>query len=276
MSKRADYERISTVYDNTVSPVGSDVIVAMIQLYTGKQLKDTHVLDAGCGTGNYAKDLIDYGVGHVSLIDASTGMLEKAKDKLKGAEYARKVVDIVDSKIPPLPFPDETFDAVLNHLDDEDDNEYPTCVEALKEAKRVLRKDGLIISSTVLPSTLKHAVWYTQLNTSLTERYIKRLPSLEQFEYMFQAADISCVQKMNISGSDLQKVYHCLEGPLDSSWRADQVYWLSATEGDLNVVKQKIKELKAKGKLDEWVKQHDNVNTCGLLTIFVCKPIRNI
>ncbi|XP_045189765.2 uncharacterized protein LOC123547059 isoform X3 [Mercenaria mercenaria] len=229
MSKRADYERISTVYDNTVSPVGSDVIVAMIQLYTGKQLKDTHVLDAGCGTGNYAKDLIDYGVGHV-----------------------------------------------LNHLDDEDDNEYPTCVEALKEAKRVLRKDGLIISSTVLPSTLKHAVWYTQLNTSLTERYIKRLPSLEQFEYMFQAADISCVQKMNISGSDLQKVYHCLEGPLDSSWRADQVYWLSATEGDLNVVKQKIKELKAKGKLDEWVKQHDNVNTCGLLTIFVCKPIRNI
>ncbi|XP_053407329.1 ubiquinone biosynthesis O-methyltransferase-like [Mercenaria mercenaria] len=281
MSKRGDYERISSVYDSARSAVGSDVICGMIQLYTGKPMKDIHVLDVGCGTGNYAKDLIEYGVGHVSLLDASASMLEKAKDKLSGAAVAKKVVDIVEETIPPLPFPDKTFDAVmfnlvLNHLDDENDEEFPTCIEALKEAKRVLGPEGLIIISTVLPSTVQHAVWYTQLNMSMTERYVKRLPSIEQFEYMFKAADVSCIQKMNILGSDLQKKYYYLEGPLDSSWRADHLYWLSSTESELNAVKQKIEELKCMGEYEEWVKRHDHVNTAGFLTIFVCKPKQNI
>ena len=40
------------------------------------------MLDAGCGTGRYSKDLIDLGVGKITLLDQSLTMLEIAKEKL--------------------------------------------------------------------------------------------------------------------------------------------------------------------------------------------------
>ena len=74
------------------------------------------MLDAGCGTGNYAKALIDFGVGKITLMDGSPHMLEKAKEKLKD-EIDKKVVDqVIEAKMPPLPFADGSFDVVLFSL----------------------------------------------------------------------------------------------------------------------------------------------------------------
>ena len=78
--------------------------------------QDVHVLDAGCGTGNYAKALIDYGVGKVTLMDASHNMLSKARDKLKDA-IDKKIVDqVIEAKLPKIPVEDGTFDMVLYSL----------------------------------------------------------------------------------------------------------------------------------------------------------------
>ena len=83
-------------------------------LFTPSQ--DVHVLDAGCGTGNYAKALIDYGVGKVTLMDASHNMLSKARDKLKDA-IEKKIVDqVIEAKLPKIPVEDGTFDMVLYSL----------------------------------------------------------------------------------------------------------------------------------------------------------------
>lgn len=73
-------------------------------------------MDAGCGTGNYAKALIEYGVGNVTLLDASSGMLEKARVKLADEIKSGKVKDVVEATMPPIPFPDGTFDAVMFNL----------------------------------------------------------------------------------------------------------------------------------------------------------------
>ena len=78
--------------------------------------QDVHVLDAGCGTGNYAKALIDYGVGKVTLMDASHNMLSKARDKLKDA-IDKKIVDqVIEAILPKIPVEDGTFDMVLYSL----------------------------------------------------------------------------------------------------------------------------------------------------------------
>ena len=78
--------------------------------------QDLHVLDAGCGTGNYAKALIEFGVGKITLLDASKDMLAVAKEKLK-AEIDSGIVDkVVEAKMPPLPFEDGSFDVVLFSL----------------------------------------------------------------------------------------------------------------------------------------------------------------
>ena len=87
-------------------------------------LQDLHVLDAGCGSGRYAKALVDLGVGNMSLLDASVEMLRLAKENLKGSWQTdsvgdkgelveEHVRDIIEAKLPTLPFQDGTFDAVM-------------------------------------------------------------------------------------------------------------------------------------------------------------------
>ena len=75
--------------------------------------QDIHVLDAGCGSGQYAKVLVDMGVGKISLLDASTEMLNIAKDKLKDAIQHNIVDACVEAVLPDLPFEDGIFDAVM-------------------------------------------------------------------------------------------------------------------------------------------------------------------
>ena len=79
-------------------------------------LQELHLLDAGCGTVNFTKALIDYGVGKVTLLDASAGMLDRAKDKLKDAMDKNIIDKVVEAKMPPLPFEDGSFDAILFSL----------------------------------------------------------------------------------------------------------------------------------------------------------------
>ncbi|XP_053380875.1 ubiquinone/menaquinone biosynthesis C-methyltransferase UbiE-like isoform X2 [Mercenaria mercenaria] len=113
MSNFVNYNRASRSYDNQRFPAGSDTMAAMIQFYTSKNLPDLRILDAGCGTGNYSKSLLDIGVGQMALLDSSSEMLKTAKDKLDNYIECGKVTDVVECTMPPIPFPDDSFDAVL-------------------------------------------------------------------------------------------------------------------------------------------------------------------
>ncbi|XP_045196957.2 ubiquinone/menaquinone biosynthesis C-methyltransferase UbiE-like [Mercenaria mercenaria] len=281
MSTYENYNNASQDYDKQRVAVGYDVMAAMIQFYTGKRAEDLNVLDAGCGTGNYTKALIEIGVGQISLLDASSGMLEKARAKLSGYMSRGIVRDIVEAKMPPIPFPDDSFDAVmfnvvLNHLD-QGNPAFPKSVQTLKESRRVLLPNGVVVVSTMLPSAFSKVMWFSQINEKLTERFIENiLPSAEQFEKMFKDAGIRCIQKMNILGSDIYKSYYDIDGPLDEAWRRTSSYWTFATDGELDEVVQKVKDLKEKGQLENWVKKHDHSDTSGILTIYICKPLSSV
>ncbi|XP_053406516.1 uncharacterized protein LOC123546167 [Mercenaria mercenaria] len=277
MSTYEDYNKASRRYDDQRAAVGSDVMAAMLQFYIGKKLQDLQILDAGCGTGNYAKSLIEHGARQISLLDSSPGMLEKAKDKLSDYIANGTVKDFIEAKMPPLPFSDETFDVVmfnvvLNHLD-RGNPEFPNCVNTLKETVRILRPDGFIIVSTMLPSVAHNVMWFTQLNMKLTKRFTDEcIPSVEQIEKMFEDAGIQCIQKLSILGSDMYKSYYNLDGPLDESWRATSSYWSFATSEEVAEAVERVKSLKASGEYEQWVKEHDLASSSGFLTIFFCKP----
>ena len=70
-------------------------------------------MDAGCGTGHYAKALIELGVGQVTLLDASQEMLNVAKEKLAVEIKSNVVDDVINVVLPNLPFDDGLFDAVM-------------------------------------------------------------------------------------------------------------------------------------------------------------------
>jgi ubiquinone/menaquinone biosynthesis C-methylase UbiE len=100
------------------------------------------VLDAGCGSGPLFAALRDRGA-IVTGIDASTGMLELARQRL-GADACLHRADLER----PLPFPDAAFDdvtasLVLHYLED--------WRGPLAELRRVLRPGGRLIASVNHP-----------------------------------------------------------------------------------------------------------------------------
>ena len=75
--------------------------------------QDVHVLDAGCGTGQYTEALFEKGLTKATMIDASAEMLNVAKEKLKTAINNKMIDDVVQVQLPHLPFEDGAFDAVM-------------------------------------------------------------------------------------------------------------------------------------------------------------------
>jgi ubiquinone/menaquinone biosynthesis C-methylase UbiE len=111
------------------------------------------ILDAACGAGLYAEELVRRG-GEVVGFDQSSEMIELANRRVPGADF--RVHDLAD----PLDWlPDASFDAVLivlaiHYVDDR--------VAALREFHRVLKPDGVLVVSTGHPVSdwLRHAGSY--------------------------------------------------------------------------------------------------------------------
>lgn len=129
------------------------------------------------------------------------------------------------------------------------------------------KRNGLIIISTALPSTPRY--WFAQILPSLTERYQKQFLTVEEYNDIFHTVGLDCKQKMNILGSDILKDYYNFEGPLDENWRRAHSYWTHATEEEMKEIHAFIKNLKEKGELEKWGREHDLANTSGLMTLFM-------
>lgn len=142
--EREVYSLTATSYEK----FGSTPFEAYAQpLLEGAQLKPgRHVLDVACGTGIpslMVSPLVEPG-GTVTGIDLAPGMIALAK--MKAEERGLKNVTFREADGESLPFPDESFDAVLCnhglvHMTDR--------AKALREMYRVLKKDYGILALSV-------------------------------------------------------------------------------------------------------------------------------
>jgi SAM-dependent methyltransferase len=107
-------------------------------------VRGRRVLDAGCGPGLYAEELVVRGA-EVAAVDGSEAMVALARRRLgTAAEVHRADLDA------PLPFGAERFELVvcplvIHHLHDR--------ASALREFFRVLRPGGRVVLSTHHPTT---------------------------------------------------------------------------------------------------------------------------
>jgi len=119
------------------------------------------VLDAGCGAGLYTEWLLEGGADVVG-VDASEGMLERARERLDDAALQR--VDLSG----PLPFRADAFDGVVSGLALGYIEEWRPVFE---EFRRVLADGGFVVFSVKHPFDefpLPAASNYFE-----TERYVK-------------------------------------------------------------------------------------------------------
>jgi demethylmenaquinone methyltransferase/2-methoxy-6-polyprenyl-1,4-benzoquinol methylase len=132
---RKMFDRIAPVYDamNRVMTMGLDLRWRRLAAEAVVQRGD-RVLDAACGTGDFAVADLRAGAAKVTGLDFSERMLERARRK-------EPSVDWVQGDMLALPFADATFDALtvgfgIRNVED--------ISRALAEARRVLRPGGRV------------------------------------------------------------------------------------------------------------------------------------
>jgi SAM-dependent methyltransferase len=107
-----------------------------LRRYLGVKTESAKILDAGCGAGKLLEELTGIYRGRAVGMDFSSLSLKLCKE--------RSIKKLVNSSVLELPFKSESFDAVISldvlyHKGVTDD------VAALKEFKRVLKDDGIVI-----------------------------------------------------------------------------------------------------------------------------------
>ncbi|PRY82435.1 class I SAM-dependent methyltransferase [Alkalibacterium olivapovliticus] len=126
---------------NRISPVYESMDKMMKDKWRRELLESVHgqVLEVGIGTG---VNLAFYPEGiHLTGIDFSPGMLNKARKKVEALQFPYQV-DLIEMDIQEMDFPDNSFDYVI-----------ATCVfcsvphpiKGLRELGRVCKSDGKIM-----------------------------------------------------------------------------------------------------------------------------------
>lgn len=131
-------------------------------------LQGMDVLDAGCGSGRYMRHVLQRGAAHVTGIDLSPAMLQRAEDEL-GAGLAAARYTLRTGSLESLPVADATADLticglVVGHLEQ--------LQAALAELHRVTRPGATILVSDVHP--VGHALGWLRDFKSDGRRYAVR------------------------------------------------------------------------------------------------------
>lgn len=272
-------EKLVEVFEMATQPVGVDVIAGLLQVHCKKQLKDLHVLDAGCGTGKYPQQMINMGVGKFTLLDASLQMCTVAKKNLRAAIENNIVEKVIQIKLPDLPFPDGTFDAVmlnfvLNHLETTDDLDDFSIIETmLHNTRRVLRQQGVVVIVTMLPEVFKTSYWYSKLHEGISNMYSKLFPSLSQYLALFGKCGFECVAAMNFlrkSKSIGIVRYLDPEGPLKKEWRNGTLHYPLASDAEIQELEKTVLDLKEQNALEHFMVSNDHTSEFGAETLLVC------
>lgn len=170
------YNRVSKVYDLMEKPMESMTSDKwrnkLIERIQGK-----NVLEVGVGTG---KNLVYYPENlHVTGIDFSEKMLEKAKEKVKDKSH----IKLIEMDAQAMDFPDNTFDTVITSCVF---CSVPDPVKGLEEIRRVCKRNGRILmlehmkTNNILVGGLMDLVnfiplniWGANINRKTMENLIK-------------------------------------------------------------------------------------------------------
>lgn len=117
----ADVERFSNLDTGQSATVDAPLALALVaEAAAATTPHARHVLDVGCGAGNYALKLLERLPGlDVTLIDLSQPMLDRARERVERAMAGRIMTiqaDVREAKLPNGEFDIVLAAAVLHHL----------------------------------------------------------------------------------------------------------------------------------------------------------------
>jgi len=121
-----DVERFSNLHIGQTTTIDSPLMMELVtQAATSINPEATHILDVGCGAGNYTLKLLQFLPDmNITLVDLSQPMLTRATERI--AAISGGLIQALQGDIRDLEFQSAQFDiilaaAVLHHLRDDDD-----------------------------------------------------------------------------------------------------------------------------------------------------------
>ena len=219
------------------------------------------LLDAGCGTGNYSRALLDH-VARIEAVDLSAGMLEVARRKL-GAKEARARTAFHEASIDALPLADQAVDGVmlnqvLHHLPDDPAAGWPAHRRVLRELARVLRPGGVCVINSCSHTQIEQGFWPYQLIPAARALMLRRLMPLAELEAALDEFGVAARGRFVPVDAVLQGAdYLDPRGPLRAEWRAGDSIWALVAEEELAAVETRLRELDERGGLAAYVAEHD-------------------
>lgn len=260
MSGYEDYTRTSELYDATRRPLGVEIILGCLSRQD-RRLDELVLVDAGCGTGNYALELASR-VGRVEAVDLNPGMLARASAKL-AQHIAQGRVRIQRGSVDALPLESGSADAlmmnqVLHHLNDDPGSGWPAVRSVMAEFSRVLRPGGVAVINVCSHQQLTSAWWYVALIPEAVARMRERHIPLDSLERIMSECGFEHAGRfVPVDGVMQGRSYFDPRGPLDPRWRAGDSIWALAEPDELERALSRIRDLDASQALAEFVRQHD-------------------
>jgi len=293
MSKYANYDKIAETYDNLRFATGVETIASIVSGLLKKNAQEIVLLDAGCGTGNYSLGFLENGIGSVTMIDASQGMLQKAREKVQN--YGDKVKEVKQHILPTLPYPDGTFDVVtliqvVHHLDTyhlEDEaanrdttkdcsNRYPNLSIVLKEAHRVLKPHGVLVMDHSFQHNID-ASWLILAPKALSVFKKAHIPEGDLIS-MLQMENYQNIFYVSRPGCSVTKTgtFSNPECVLDAKFRNSCSEWQYVERtGELPGILELLTKKKEEGKLNEYVHEISKLyRVVGETTLVFAQKVR--
>ncbi len=276
MSQYENYHNTSQDYDNTRIPIGIEIFLGCFSA-TPRALIDQHILDAGCGTGSYLQALKNK-IGNLSGLELNQGMLAQAQEK---CQNDHNIQLRQGSLLKSLPYKDNCFDGimcnqVLHHLVAATNNEnFEPIAHLIKEAKRVLRPQGVLIFNTSSLQQIHDGFWWADLIPDAVGRIAKRFPPLDMIETQLKQAGFQQRNRIVPINAVLQgENYLDPTGPLKQSFRDGDSTWSLASETELEQAKARVQLMNEKGEMNRYLEERENLRkNIGQTTfIFAYKP----
>ena len=145
---------------------------------------NSRVLDVGCGTGGFAREIARLTSAHVTGYDASERFIDFARER-----DAAGAVEWMVGDAEQLPFPTTSFDRVLLSLVL---HQLARPTAAVREGFRVLRPGGLVLVRTIAPEDAVRRIPERYL-PAMAAADAARLPAVDEVTAWLEEAGFAAV-----------------------------------------------------------------------------------
>lgn len=235
------YDDISQIYDVSRAANTETMEKLVEQLHLDS---DSVLLDMGCGTGNYTATLQRVAKSVIG-VDISISMIEQAQIKFPELRF-------ICGDVTGLPFDSEVFDGVfaiqvLHHIKKKG--------IFLKEAHRVLRKEGYIVIHSCSHRQMQ-TFWFYRYFPRGLEVDLARIPDSDEIASLLEKAGFSNIG-VEICYHDVVVAHEAPESYLDRDYRNGISTFALLTEEDIRLGCGKLRQDIASGAIESIVQQSE-------------------